>query len=99
MLTLYYYGYDRDHVQRDGFKEPEPAPYDREKFTAGIELTARPPRTTSYEHPLKLELPENFVLPYEWAQESDWYWRVFRVPATVLNRTLRYGESEKQEVH
>jgi hypothetical protein len=28
---------------------------------------------------------------FEWAQENDWLWRVFRVPASVLNRTLGYG--------
>jgi hypothetical protein len=47
-------------------------------------LTARPPRLTG-ERALKLELPEDLLLPYEWAQESDWLWRTFRVPAAVLN--------------
>ena len=52
----------------------------------GIELTERPPRDTAYESALKLDLPEDLVLPFEWAQESDWLWRMFRVPAAMLNR-------------
>jgi hypothetical protein len=32
-----------------------------------------------------------FRPPYEWARESDWYWRTFRVPAAVLNSVLGYG--------
>ena len=95
ILTLHYYGYDRDRVAEDGFTEPEPVSYSSEKFRAGVELTARPPRVTSYERALKLELPEDIVLPYEWAQESDWYWRVFRVPATLLNRTLGFCGAAK----
>jgi hypothetical protein len=96
-LTLYYYGHDRDYVQRDGFKEPEPVTYSSEKFKVGIELTARPPRLTSYERALKVDLPEDLLLPYEWAQESDWYWRVFRMPAALLNQTLHYGESRRRD--
>lgn len=96
-LKLYYYGYDRDYVQRDGFKEPEPVAYGNETFKAGIELTARPPRLTSYERALTVELPEDQLLPYEWAQESDWLWRVFRMPAALLNQTLHYGESRPSD--
>jgi hypothetical protein len=88
ILTLYYHGYDHSRVASEGFKEPELTGYGNEKQKPGIELTDRPPRRTSYESGLKLELPEELVLPYEWPQESDWYWRVFRVPAAVLNRTL-----------
>jgi hypothetical protein len=95
-LTLYYYGYDRDYVQRDGFKEPEPVGYTQEKVKAGVELTARPPRLASYEQGLKVELPEDLLLPYEWAQASDWYYRLFRIPAALLNRTLSFGELEQQ---
>ena len=29
------------------------------------------------------------------AQESDWYWRVFRVPATLLNRALGNKDIEE----
>lgn len=35
--------------------------------------------------------------PVEWAQESDWLWRMFRVPAAVLNRLTGYVASK--EVH
>jgi hypothetical protein len=54
------------------------------KTKPGIELTERPPRVTAYERALKIEVPEDVVLPYEWPQESDHYWRTFRVPATLL---------------
>jgi hypothetical protein len=37
-----------------------------------------------------VELPERAVLPYEWPQDSDHYWRIFRVPARTLNRVLGY---------
>ena len=89
-LSLYYYGYDKDSVADRGFTEPTQHAWQKENVPAGVELTARPPRLTAWERPLKLELAEDLLLPYEWAQESDWYWRVFRVPASVLNRHLAY---------
>jgi hypothetical protein len=97
ILTLYYHGYDHSRVASEGFKEPELTGYGNEKEKPGIELTDRPPRRTAYEHALKLDLPEDLVLPYEWAQESDWYWRVFRVPAALLNDTLEYGGRARSE--
>jgi hypothetical protein len=87
-ITLYYFGYDRDHVAQQGFREPELTGYGNEKTKPGIELTERPPRLTAYERAFKIALPEDVVLPYEWPQESDDYWRVFRVPATLLNIVL-----------
>jgi hypothetical protein len=87
-------GLDRPRSQRaatavrDYAEGPELTGYGNEKENPGIELTEPPPRHTFYEPGLKLELPEDVVLPYEWPQESDWYWRVFRVPAALLNRTL-----------
>jgi len=39
---------------------------------------------------MKVELPADPVLPFEWPQESDWYWRLFRVPARALNEALGY---------
>ena len=54
-----------------------------EEPKSGIKLTNRPPRRTAYESALKLELPEDEVLPYEWPQESDWYWRVFGLAAAA----------------
>ena len=98
-LTLYYHGYDHHYVRERGFTESDPPSYSQEKTRFGVELTCQPQRVSSYEQALKIELPEEFVLPYEWARESDWLYRVFRVPAGLLNRTLGYGESEtsKQE--
>jgi hypothetical protein len=87
-ITLYYFGYDRDHVAERGFREPELTGYGNEKMKPGIELTERPPRLTAYERAFEIALPEDVVLPYEWPQESDHYWRVFRVPATLLNSVL-----------
>ena len=65
----------------EGFSEPHLTDYGNEKPKPGVELTCRPPRITAYERALKIELSEDLVLPYAWPQESDWYWRVFRVPA------------------
>ena len=73
--------------------------YGREEPKSGIALTNRPPRKTAYESAMKLELPEDMVLPYEWPQESDWYWRVFRVPAALLNRILGLGEPVITQAH
>jgi hypothetical protein len=64
-LTLYYYGYDRDKVAKEGFSEPELTRWGNEKTKPGIELTERPPRRTAYEPALKVELPEDAVLSYE----------------------------------
>jgi hypothetical protein len=89
-LTLYYHGYDYDSIPERGFKEPDFTGYGNEKVKSGVELTNRPPRRGHYEHAMKVELPEDLALPFEWPQESDWYWRVFRVPAAVLNRVLGY---------
>jgi hypothetical protein len=83
--------FDHSRVASEGFKEPDLTGYGNGKSKPGIELTERPPRRTLYENGLKLELPEDLVLPYEWAQESDWYWRVFRVPATLLNQSFGFG--------
>ncbi|MDP1572194.1 MAG: hypothetical protein Q8L86_19525 [Vicinamibacterales bacterium] len=90
-LTLYYYGYDWDSIERDGFREPGLHDYGSEKTTPGVELTCRPRRVTGYERALRVELAEDFILSYEWAQESDWYYREFRVPAARLNVSLRYS--------
>ena len=91
-LTLYYYGHDRDEVSMQGFREPRLTGYGNEKTRPGIELAERPPRLTAYERALKVELPEPAVLAYEWPQESDEYWRIFRAPPQTLNRVLGYGE-------
>jgi hypothetical protein len=74
MLTLYYHAWNWDHVRQEGFQEQQSSSYSSEKIKVGIELTCRPPRLTAYERALKVELPEDVVLPYEWAQDSDWYY-------------------------
>jgi hypothetical protein len=90
-LTLYYYGYDRRSVEEHGFSESTTLSYGQETPATGVELTCRPPRLTAYETAFKLEIEEEVVLAYEWAQESDWHCRVFRVPAALLNRLLGYA--------
>jgi hypothetical protein len=90
-LTVYYHGYDHEQIAQRGFTEPTVTGYGNEKTKAGVELTCRPPTSSSYARALKLELAEDLLLPFEWVQDSDWYWRVFRVPAAVLNRVLGYG--------
>jgi hypothetical protein len=94
-LTVYYRRWDHDHLHECGFHDPEQPAYVNQKVKVGVELTCQPPRRTLYgmERALKIELPEDLLLPYEWAHETDWLYRVFRVPASMLNRTLRYGES------
>jgi hypothetical protein len=94
VLTLYYYGYDTRSVETDGFSESEPSSYREDKTKAGIKLTDQPPQASHYERPLRIELLEDLVLPYEWIQESNWYWRVFRPPAALLNQTLGYGAKD-----
>jgi hypothetical protein len=94
VVTLYYYGYDSRSVDADGFSESEPTTCGEDKTKAGIKLTDRPPQASHYERPLRVELPEDLVLPYEWIQESNWYWRVFRPPAALLNETLGYGATD-----
>jgi hypothetical protein len=91
LITLFYFGYDYHRIAEDGFREPSAAVYGNEKPKSGVELTDRPPRLTAYERALKVELPEDMVLAYEWPQESDHYWRMFRVPAETLNRFLGFG--------
>jgi hypothetical protein len=87
-LTLYYYGYDYPLVKERGFQEPDlTSRWGGEKERPAVNLTEQPPRRTAYESALKVE-PLEDVLPYEWAEESDWHWRVFRVPAAPLNRVL-----------
>jgi hypothetical protein len=95
-LTVYYHGWDRDRVPDQGFSEPDDVPrFGQEKTQFGVELTCCPPSSTLYgSSALKLELAEDLLLPFEWAQDSDWYWRVFREPASVLNRTLRFGQPQ-----
>jgi hypothetical protein len=85
-ITHYYLGYDHDQVVQRGFREPELTGYGSEKTKPGIELTECPPRMTAYERGLKVELPEDVVLAYEWPQESDHYWRTF----TGSNKTFTY---------
>jgi hypothetical protein len=97
MLTLYYYGYDRDTVAKEGFTEPKLTHWGNEKAKPGIELTERPPRRTAYESALKLELREDVILPYEWPQESEDHWRVFRVPASVVNRALGFHKAAEAQ--
>ena len=87
-LTLYHYGHDRDEIARQGFREPGLTGYGNEKTKPGIELTEWPPRLSVYERALKVQVPERAVVPFEWPQESDEYWRIFRVPAQTLNRVL-----------
>jgi hypothetical protein len=98
-LKLYYHAYDHSRVPDEGFSEPTSSGYWTEKIKSGIELTDRPPRRTGYEAALTVELPEDLVLPHEWPHESDWFWRVFRVPATLLNRTLGYGAATQRDGH
>jgi hypothetical protein len=97
-IALYYQGYDEQEIKERGFSEPKLSGYGNETTKPGVKLTERPPQRTYYEHGLKLELPEDVVLPYEWIQESDWLWRAFRVPADVLNRALGYGEATRTGV-
>ena len=95
-LTVYYHGWDHDRTAEEGFREPEHPTWDKERTPFGVELTCRPPNPSSYRSPRKLELAEDLLLPFEWAQESDWLWRVFRVPAVVLNRTLGIPTSRNE---
>jgi hypothetical protein len=44
---------------------------------------------------LKVELAKDMVFPYESPQESDQYWRIFRVPAALLNRLLGFGGASR----
>ena len=60
-------------------------------------MTCRPPRVTRYERALRVELPEDFLLPYEWARDSDWYYRECRVPAAKLNLALGYGPRHNED--
>ena len=53
VLTLYYYGYDKDRVATEGFREPDLTGYGgARKSNAGFKLTCQPPRLTSYERAL-----------------------------------------------
>jgi hypothetical protein len=63
------YGYDHQGVRDEGFTEPDLIRWGADKEKPGIKLTERPPRLTAYETALKVELPEDLVLPYEWPQE------------------------------
>jgi hypothetical protein len=97
-LTVYYHGWDHARIPESGFSEPTSSGYGNEKTKAGVDVTCSPPRETWFgRKALKLELPEDILLPFEWAYESSWYYRTFRVPATVLNRTLNYGHPDENE--
>jgi hypothetical protein len=95
----YYRGWDHDYPQERGLHDPEQPTYGRREGQDGVELTCQPPRRTLYgvERALKIELPEDFLLPFEWAQETDWLYRVFRVPASLLNQTLKYGDGRNHK--
>jgi hypothetical protein len=74
-LTVYYHGWDRDYLQERGFHDPKQPTYGgAEKVKMGVELTCQPPRRTLYvvERAPRIDLPEDFLLPYEWPQETDW---------------------------
>jgi hypothetical protein len=91
-LTVYYHGWDHDRIPERGFSEPASSGYGNDKTKAGVDLTCSPPREAWYgPKALKLELLEDTLIPFEWAHESSWYYRTFRVPAAVLNRALNYG--------
>jgi hypothetical protein len=87
VLTLYYYGYDTRSVDTNGFSESDPSSYGEDKTKAGIKLTDRPPQASHYERPLRIELPEDLVLPYEWIQESTWYWRTLSLKGRLVARS------------
>jgi hypothetical protein len=88
-LTIYYHDWDRDWVTDSGFTESNGNGYRNEPARFGVELTCQPGSTSLYGGgALKLELSEEFLWPYEWAQPTDWLWREFRVPAALLNREL-----------
>ena len=55
-----------------------------DKGKSGVKLTERPPRITAYETALKVELPEESRPPFEWAQDSDWFWRDAHLNRRVL---------------
>ena len=94
MLTLYYHGYDHHRLKESAARNPN-ALHGPEKDKPGIDLTERPLRVSSYQTALKVELDEDLVLPFEWVQENDWFWREFRVPAAMLNAALGLsGESD-----
>ena len=86
-LELYYYGYDCDRLVEADFEEPDSEGWGGKEPKSGIKLTNRPPSTS--ERALKVVIPWGHAVPYEWPQESNWYWRVFRVPAAVLNEARR----------
>jgi hypothetical protein len=93
VLTLCYSGYDHGLIVGRRFRSRSQSDMGRER-QRGSRVDRPSGSLTAYERALNVELPEALVLPYEWPQEGDHYWRVFRVPAEMLNRVLGFGSGE-----
>jgi hypothetical protein len=86
-VTLYYNDHGVYRIRREGFREPELTDYGQDKTRPGISISSQP-SGSHWSPALELQLREDDVLPYEWAQDAAHEERTFRIPAAVLNRLL-----------
>ncbi len=87
-LPVYYTGYDADSAVASGFEQSLPTGYAQEKFEPGIVVWAWPRQAGHYQKTASIQLTEGILLGFDWTgPESDD--RVFRVPASLLNRASR----------
>ena len=78
------YKYQIGRIQEQGFEDPEPSDYQRDKYIPGIVLRDRRPAVNSLEELLEFEVPEDLVLPYD-VTEPGYEPRTLHVPAGLLN--------------
>jgi hypothetical protein len=90
IITVYYAsGYGDERVLSEGFTEKKPIPaYGKEPEPPGILVSDRSWLFRYGGTNVKLELPEEAVLPFECSEDGHWA-RRFRVPARVLNQYLK----------
>ena len=96
VLKVYYAGYSHEISRlRDGglFEDPEVSDYDKKPRQPGIALCDRNTELDWLRTSLELELPEDFLLPYE-VSTPGYIPRQFFVPARVLNE---YRSHHRQE--
>ncbi len=74
-----------EEIQKNGFEDPDHT-YSQEKTTPGVKLTDQPQMGYA-DTALEMELPEDFLLPYE-VTEPGWIPRIFYVPARLLNSVV-----------
>jgi hypothetical protein len=86
-LKLYFCGYQHEikRIKAEGFEDPEPSEYDRNRTTPGVLLRDRPGESPTDAR--ELEVTEDLVLPYE-VTEPGYVPRTFYVPASVRNQHL-----------